>query len=152
MYQIYQVQSYDTLQSIADRFNTTVDEIKKINGIKEFTPILGAPLIVPKITNQHYENYIVKKGDSLYSISKKYNTEPNVLALLNGLDKDDYIYPNQQIIVPKGVEGIYVVKEGENLNNILKKLNISIDELMNLNDNILLEDEQIIFYKRDKSN
>ena len=67
MYQIYQVQSYDTLENIARNFNTTIDELKKINGITDFTPVMGAPLIVPKVNSG---NYIVQRGDSLYSIAK----------------------------------------------------------------------------------
>lgn len=151
MYQIYQVGPYDTLKSIADKFNTTGDEIKRLNGIDEFTAIIGAPLIVPKTsTNPNYDNYVVQKGDNLYSIAKRYNTTPQVLALLNGLDLDDYIYPNQEILIPKKLEQVYVVKDGDTINDVLNKLNISIQDLMDLNDNIVLEDEQIIYYKRDK--
>ena len=36
MYQIYQVQPYDTLDNIARNFNTTIDELKKINGITDY--------------------------------------------------------------------------------------------------------------------
>lgn len=152
MYQIYQVQSYDTLESIADKFNTTVDELKKINGLYEFSPILGTPLIVPKINeNSKYSNYIVKKGDNLYSISKKYNTTPQVLALLNGIDVSDYIYPGQEFIIPKSEEEIYVVKKGDTINSILNNLNIDIQDLMDLNNEILLEEEQFLFYKKDKT-
>lgn len=152
MYQIYQVMPYDTLESIASKFNTTNDEIKKINGIVEFTPIIGAPLIVPKTNNNsNYDNYVVKKGDSLYSISKKYNTTPTVLALLNGMDENDYIYPNQELLIPKRMEQIYVVKSGESINDVLNKLNISMNDLIELNNDIILEEDQIIFYKRDKS-
>jgi len=152
MYQIYQVELYDTLESIANKFNTTVDEIKQINGLIDFTPVLGAPLIVPKRNNLNYNSYTVEKGDSLYSISQKFNTTPNVLAQLNGLDINEYIYPNQEIIIPMNMEAIYVVQKGENINDVLEKLNISIQELINMNDNLLLEEEQIIFYKRDKTN
>lgn len=151
MYQIYQVEPYDTLESISNKFNTTIEELKKINDIVNFTPIIGAPLIVPKYKNQNYNSYIVQKGDSLYSISSKFKTTPIVLARLNGLEVNDYIYPGQEMLIPNDIENIYIVEKGENINNILDKLNINIEELINMNDNLLLEEEQLIFYKRDKT-
>lgn len=146
MYQIYQVQSYDTLENIARNFNTTIDELKKINGITDFTPVMGAPLIVPKVNSG---NYIVQRGDSLYSIAKKYNTTPQVIATYNGLNVGDYIYPGQEIQLPNKNENFYVVKKDDTINDLLQKLNISIQDLLDLNDNILLKEEQVIFYKND---
>lgn len=146
MYQIYQVQPYDTLENIARNFNTTIDELKKINGITDFTPVMGAPLIVPKINSG---NYIVQRGDSLYSIAKKYNTTPQVIATYNGLNVGDYIYPGQEIQLPNKNENFYVVKKDDTINDLLQKLNINIQDLLDLNDNILLKEEQVIFYKRD---
>ena len=136
MYQIYQVQPYDTLENIARNFNTTIDELKKINGITDFTPVMGAPLIVPKINSG---NYIVQRGDSLYSIAKKYNR----------LNVGDYIYPGQEIQLPNKNENFYVVKKDDTINDLLQKLNINIQDLLDLNDNILLKEEQVIFYKKD---
>ena len=33
MYQIYQVAPNDTIASIAGKFNTTIDEIRRLNGL-----------------------------------------------------------------------------------------------------------------------
>ena len=149
MYQIYQVQSYDTLQSIANKFNTTTDELIKINGLTNYTPILGAPLIVPRNMDEaRFDSYIVKKGDSLYSISREYNMTPNALALLNGIEINDYIYPGQELMVPKQTDNIYVVLENDTLSGILDELNIDIYELLDRNKEIFLKPEQIIFYKK----
>ena len=48
-----------------------------------------------------YDVYEIQKGDNLYQISKKYNVNTKLLAELNGLDLDDYIYPGQIIYIPK---------------------------------------------------
>ena len=125
---------------------TDEDELKKINGITDFTPVMGAPLIVPKVNSG---NYIVQRGDSLYSIAKKYNTTPQVIATYNGLNVGDYIYPGQEIQLPNKNENFYVVKKDDTINDLLQKLNISIQDLLDLNDNILLKEEQVIFYKKD---
>lgn len=42
--------------------------------------------------------YYVKKGDSLWSIAKKFNTTVNEIKILNNLN-DDTIYPNQELII-----------------------------------------------------
>jgi LysM repeat protein len=44
--------------------------------------------------------YIVKKGDTLYSIAKKYNISVDTLKSLNNIGYD-VIYPYQALIVPK---------------------------------------------------
>ena len=69
---------------------------------------MGAPLIVPKVNSG---NYIVQRGDSLYSIAKKYNTTPQVIATYNGLNVGDYIYPGQEIQLPNKNENFYVLKK-----------------------------------------
>ena len=57
----------------------------------------------------------IEKGDNLYSIARRYNINPDLLAILNGLNSDDYIYPNQQILIPKSNYSYYVTKQGDTL-------------------------------------
>ena len=59
------------------------------------------------------------------------------------------IYPGQEIQLPNKNENFYVVKKDDTINDLLQKLNINIQDLLDLNDNILLKEEQVIFYKRD---
>ncbi len=44
--------------------------------------------------------YFAKKGDSLWSIAKKYKISLNSLISLNNLDNPDLIYPGQAILIP----------------------------------------------------
>ena len=53
------------------------------------------------LENDFYTTYEIKKGDNLYNISKEFNVNTKLLAQLNGLDLDDYIYPGQVLLVPK---------------------------------------------------
>ena len=99
MYSIYEVLNKETLNDIAKKLNISIDELIELNGqLGDIMP--GQLLIVPKQDN-FYQTYIVKKGDNLYSIAQKYNTDTKTLELLNGLDGDDYIYPNQRLLIPK---------------------------------------------------
>ena len=70
-----------------------------------------------------------------------------MLLKLNGLDKDDYIYPNQTITLPQSGLDVYLTKQGDTLKSIEENLNTSTDELLNNNKNIYLAPEQIIIFK-----
>lgn len=95
-----------------------------------------------------YETYIIKKGDTLYGISKQYNVNPELLSLINGLNMNDYIYENQQILIPKAGNSYYLTKSGDNLNDVLKLFKTSYNDFIKTNDKILLEEGQLFAYKR----
>jgi LysM repeat protein len=54
-----------------------------------------------KESNSNYIIYTVKRGDSLYKISKKYHTSIPELVELNQIINPDQIYPGQKIKIPK---------------------------------------------------
>lgn len=148
MYTIYQVMMGDTLESIANRFNTDTNTLLKINGNIDLVP--GGVMVVPK-NNSYLMEYIVKEGDTIYSIARKNNVNKDVLLSLNGLNEYDYIYPNQSILVPMDNVGIYVTKDEDTLSYVLNNLGISADKLLNDNEKIFLLPDQLIVYKKEKS-
>lgn len=80
----YTVKKGDSLYSIAREFNTTVDEIKRLNNLFSNLLSIGQELKLP--TNQSLETtYTVQKGDSLYSIARKFDTTVDILKDLNNL-------------------------------------------------------------------
>ena len=80
----YTVKSGDSLYSIAKKYNTNVDNLKSLNNLKTNSLSIGQKLKVPIVENNN-TNYVVKKGDSLYSIAKKYNTSVDVIKKKNNL-------------------------------------------------------------------
>lgn len=148
MYKIYEVEIGDTVDSIAKKFNTTVQELNKINGFKDdYKIMVGEYIIVPIMEEVLFDTYIVKQGDNMYEISKKYNANFNNLLKLNGLSQDDYIYPNQEILVPNKNVRFIITDEGETTSSAASKLGIGIAELLLQNENLLLEPDQVIVYK-----
>lgn len=148
MYDIYTTQIGDTIESIANKYNITPYILYQLNGINSnyiVTP--GNNLIVPKMSSAYFDYYTIKKGDSLYKIANKYNVDSNILALINGLNLADYIYPNQVIAVPKNGVKYYVVEENDTLNKISNKLNASVESILNQNNDVYLLPEQLIIYK-----
>lgn len=147
MYKIYQIDVGDTLENIAEKLNITIEELKKINGIKGNMSLMpGGYLIIPNINNK-FIRYTVVNGDTIYDISKKYNVDPNIVLEINGLEKDDYIYPNQVIMIPRSEYKYYMVKDGDTLDSIVNNLNIDYNNLLNNNEDIYLKEEQLIIYK-----
>lgn len=88
------------------------------------------------------DNVIVEKGDTLSKIAEKYNTSYEYLAKINGIVNPNIIYIGQKISVPilgnneKNDMGhqIYTVKSGDTLTQIAKKFEVSIENIVNLND------------------
>lgn len=141
MYSVYEVKQNETLESIANDLNITIEQLIKLNGnldnLKQ-----GQLIVIP--TKVNYSTYLAKKGDTLYSISKKYNIDIKSLELINGFKEDEYLYVEQEVLIPNNK--IYVTKENDNLIEIIEKLNMSFDKLTSLNDTLILKEDQIIFY------
>lgn len=146
MYQIYQVMPGETLYEIAKKVGTTTEELEKLNGISNGNNIDGSYIIIPNQKVIRYENYKVKKGDSIYAIAKKYGVDYHTLLRLNGLGENQYIYPDQEILIPKGINKVYVTKEGDTISSISDNLNKSVSDLMNNNSQLQLLPDQIIQY------
>lgn len=144
MYDVYQIMVGDTVDSIASRYGTTSEVIRRLNPNSSFG--VGTSVVVPRI-NEYFDMYNIEKGDSLYEIARRYNTDYNLLALLNGLNVNDYIYPDTLIMVPKRNVKYYITRESDTLNSVNRLLNSDINNLLRENNNIYLKEGQLIVYK-----
>ena len=113
MYSVYKIMFGDTLDSIANKTNTTVEELMNINSNIDMS--VDSYIVVPSSMNDSFFTYIVKSGDNLYQIAREYNINASDLAAINGIKVDEYLYPNQQLMVPTNKTLVYVTKEGDTL-------------------------------------
>lgn len=149
MYNAYQVKPGETLESIAGQFNVKPDEIVSMNGlVGGVRP--GQLIVVPGGQQSMFDTYIVKQGDNMYEIAKRYNVSVDDLLMLNGLEKDAYIYPNQELLVPRPGMGIYVTRENDTINSVVNRLGISPADLIRRNENIYLTQDQLIIYNKNR--
>lgn len=100
----YIVKSGDTLSAIAQKYNTTYQKIAQDNNIEN--PNLIYPNQKLKIfTNVSQETnetiYIVKSGDCLCNIAKKFNTTVNKIASDNNIKNINLIYVGQKLIIKR---------------------------------------------------
>lgn len=147
MYRVYQVQANDTLESIAQSLNTNVDVLKRLNGISDNMQLMPSSFIIVPVTDDRFTTYIVKQGDTIYGIAREYGVDDDVLLKINGLNKEDYIYPNQEIIIPNKNYKFYVTTEGDTLESVIRNLNIDYNNLLGNNKEIFLTEDQLIIYK-----
>ncbi len=144
----YTVKSGDSLWSISRKFGVTVNELKKVNNLSSNLLSIGQNLIIPgKKNNTSSNEYVVKKGDTLYGIANKYNISVDNLKSYNNLSTDS-LSIGQIIKIPdnKVNSNEYVVKSGDSLYSISRKYGVSVDELMNVNNlkSTVLSDGQVL--------
>jgi len=84
--------------------------------------------------------HVVKKGDTLSSISKKYSIKKETILKVNKLLDENYIFIGQNLkivenLIPEKNNSAYFheVKKGENLTEIANKYNLSFSELVKIN-------------------
>lgn len=148
MFDRYEIKSGDSLSSIAKKFNTTESMIKDINNIA-YPDMLraGMDIIVPKGKENYFGYYKIEKGDSLYKIGMQYNINPELLAALNGLNIDDFIYPGQEILIPKSGYSYYITKEGDTLDVVADRFKTDRNTLLKYNDVIYMLPGQLLVNK-----
>ena len=108
---IYTVKKGDSLWLIANKYGTTVDELKTANNLKSNTLSIGQTLIIPeKNEGTSKISYVVKKGDSLWLIANKYDTTVEKIKSTNNL-KGNTLSIGQVLVIPSSSEFItYTVK------------------------------------------
>ena len=85
------------------------------------------------------DTYTVQKGDSLWSIAKRFNTTVQKIVNNNGISNPNLIYPGQRLVIAKSTTTIqtkymsYRIKRGDTLWGIANKYNTTVNELAYIN-------------------
>ncbi len=149
MFNKYLVKPGDNIKNLASKFNTSEEEIIKLNNLYYGESLrIGEEIIVPKYEEKYFNIYAIESGDSLYKIAKKYNINPRLLAALNGLEMEDYIYPDQELLIPKNNYSYYITADGDTLDTVSNVFKISKLDLLNQNETIYLLKDQVLVAKR----
>lgn len=139
---IYTVKSGDSLYSIANKFNTTVSTLKAYNNLGSNILQIGQQLLIPTSTTstENVVEYIVKSGDSLYSIANRYGTSVSAIRERNNLSSN-LLQIGQVLVIPTATSNqTYTVKSGDSLYTIANRFNTTVDEIKrknNLSSNLL---------------
>ena len=168
----YTVQSGDSLTAVANKYNLQVSQVAELNGLHtnsglfvgQKLKLTGTPEVSVKneakseVTSK--DIHVVRSGETLASIARKYKLQVSFLAALNGLSRNEALEAGQRLKVegdlPKSTlskdkEDVkasaktvakltgketqsYVVKSGESLNVIASRVGLSAQELAEIND------------------
>jgi membrane-bound lytic murein transglycosylase D len=101
----YQVRDGDNLWVIAHDHNVSVDQLARWNDLASDAPIKPGQLLAIRKPQSPLQsgntirpvNYTVRKGDSLFLISQKFNVSINDLKEWNALEKQKYLRPGQKL-------------------------------------------------------
>ena len=167
----YTVQSGDSLTAIASKYNLGMDYIADLNNMSRTAglrvgqklkltgevPAVETPKTVEKQTtasNNSTDIHVVKSGETLNSIARKYHLQLNYLAELNNLSRTANVRVGQRLKIEGDVDPApiktetvaakpqatssrateaYKVKSGESLNSIANRAGMSVSELASLN-------------------
>ena len=143
---MYTVKAGDSLYSIAQQYNTTVDKIKSDNKLTSNTLSIGQVLMIAdkttdatveecfgedEVLEEDYVIYVVKPGDNLYSIARKCDTTVSELKRLNNLTSNN-LSVGQELKIPNE-RRIYVVKRGDSLYSIANMFNTTVSAIKSKN-------------------
>ena len=140
----------DTLSAIAKRHGTDVSSLKVANNLSGATIRAGHKLLIPKhaqaLTSTPRSargslDYVVKPGDSLWSIAHAHKVELNSLMRNNHIGPKDTLAVGKTLKIPGIVEQQrqvtrkvhYKVRKGDSLSRIASKFHVSIQQISNWN-------------------
>ena len=149
MYNKYLVKEGENIKTLASKFGVSPEKLTRINNLYYGEGLrAGQEIIVPKNEEKYFNTYIIESGDSLYKIAEKYNINPTLLAALNGLEMEDYIYPGQELLIPRSNYSYYITAEGDTIDTVSNVFKISKLDLLNQNETIYLLKDQVLVAKR----
>ena len=137
-YLVYTVKAGDSLWNIANQYGISVNDIVSFNNLGTTLLQIGQQLLIPKQGSNQDGNsqgvtYVVKSGDTLWNIAKKYNISVDELKSANKLT-NNMLSIGQKLVIPNTSEyKTYVVKSGDSLWKIANNFGVNLNDLISLN-------------------
>lgn len=100
---IHVVKPGETLWTISNLYNTTIESIAEVNGLQQAADIVpGLALYIPD-KSPLPRSYRIKPGDSLWSIAENFDTNVNEIIVMNPGLRQSNLTINQIILVPSTI-------------------------------------------------
>jgi len=166
----HQVKRGDTLSTIARRYDVSTDQLREANGLQDTVIHPGDTLQVPgagqasatlaelappreeiaaqlperQKSTQSSRVHVVKSGDTLWGVARRYGVTVPTLAAANGLSSKSSLTAGTRLEIPGGARVAskrtgettrmtYQVKRGDTLSEIADKFNVSVRQLTSWN-------------------
>ena len=146
---IYIVEQGDTIEEIGRKYNIPVIEIIRANNLTPpYLLTVGQSLTIPTNLYNIFNYYTVKKGDNLYNIAENEETTVDLIAQVNGINPNEYIYEGQTLLVPKKDVELYITKNGDTIDTLSDHFSAPSLDVLYSNNNIYLLPGQLIIYRK----
>jgi membrane-bound lytic murein transglycosylase D len=106
---VYRVRAGETLNSIARRHGLPVSTLARLNNLALGDPLTKGQRLVIKASARRYRDeglvsgrrtlYTVRRGDTVYSISRQFQVSVGQLKSWNGLNKNHQIRAGQRLVM-----------------------------------------------------
>ena len=166
----YVVRKGDTLSSIAKRVHVPAEKIRAENQLRSDKIVAGEKLRIPgkKVSKPAAKTagqsagqtaaargpaqvHTVRRGDTLGSISRRYDVPERELRRRNLMKRSKPIRPGMQIVVRAELPETYTVREDDTLSGIARKFGMETEELTVRNDldtGLLIPGQKLALYER----
>ena len=134
-YLIYTIKPGDNLYNIAKNYGITLEELINFNEQDTTLLNIGEQLLIPIKDNYASNNitYVVKPGDTLYSIAKRYNMNVDTLMDFNNLSNNLLKIGDVLFIPSTNNYQTYVVRTNDTLESIANKFNTTVENIKKTN-------------------
>ncbi len=157
VYHHHRVRAGDTLWALARRYGVSVRAIQQANGMGSRTLLrVGHVLKVPtshastarvrqadrpaqaRADGHTAQVYRVRRGDTLWSIARRFGVTPQAIAGENGMSVGKTLYPGEALRIPARRPGgapsaVHTVRQGDTLWSIAQRYRSSVPEICTLN-------------------
>lgn len=144
----YRIRPGDTLYSIAEAYNISLDDLIESNplidpNILMVGQVICIPVAMPPITCTGGNYYTIRLGDTFYSIARRVNVTVDALEEANPNVDPNRLLAGQVICIPAAPQpapcsqnNYYTIVSGDTLYSIARRFNTTIRDIMALNPNI----------------
>ena len=142
IYLVHTVSAGENLSAIGSKYRVPYKVIKAFNHLKSNNLRVKQKLIIPTtpaLLDKHKfrfakNSYIVRPGDTLHDLAKRFKVSINTLKAMNN-KKSNILRVSEKLVVPAlpAPKDAYVVKSGDNLNAIAMRYKVSVKSLKDIN-------------------
>lgn len=139
----YAVKKGDSLSELAGRYGTTVNDIRRLNGLKSAHRIyVGQRLKIPGTVSSSsssgglFREHVVKKGENLSYLAQKYGVPASAIQSANKLKSRHVLLVGQHLLIPGSSQvslQTYVVRKGDTVSDLALRFGSNPDEIKKLN-------------------
>ena len=132
----YEVQEKDTIETICEDNKMSVEEFIAINPrVVGVVPGDKVNILKQRVVKE-YRHYIVEEGDSITGICEKYEMDVDHFLAVNDILIDTVIHPGEiyVLLTEEAIYESYEVKKDETISDVAEKFDVTVEDLMNLNE------------------